>query len=104
MGEYPNLPNSPIDVKKSMLEDLGLKSIDQLYGDVPEEILLNRELDLPVSVSESEVYREMKDILGRNFSADYSRIFLGAGVWPHLIPAVVPALTGRGEFLTAYTP
>jgi glycine dehydrogenase subunit 1 len=31
-------------------------------------------------------------------------MFLGGGVWPHYIPAIVPAISSRGEFLTSYTP
>jgi len=29
---------------------------------------------------------------------------VGAGVWPHYVPAVIDSIIGRGEFLTSYTP
>jgi len=31
-------------------------------------------------------------------------VFLGAGCWPHYVPAVVKEIVQRSEFLTAYTP
>ena len=104
MKEYPYLPNFPDKVKKAMLDEIGVKSIDELYSDIPENIILRRDLNLPKSISESEVYREAARLLRKNTALDYSKIFVGAGVWPHLIPSIIPALLSRGEFLTAYTP
>ncbi len=104
MKEYPYLPNVPDKIKRMMLDEIGVNSIEQLYSDIPADILLRRNLNLPESKSESEVYRETVRILRKNRALDYSKIFVGAGVWPHLIPSIVGVLLSRGEFLTAYTP
>ncbi len=104
MKEYPYLPNTPDKIKRIMLEEIGVDSIDKLYSDIPADILLRRDLNLPKSMSESEVYRETYNTLRKNKVFDYSKIFVGAGVCPHLIPSTVTVLLSRGEFLTAYTP
>jgi len=104
LTEYPYLPNSPRKIKQKMLEFLNINSIDELYSDVPENIRFKGKLNLPQSMSEFEVYRETLRLLEENYAADYSKIFVGGGVWPHLIPSIIPALLSRGEFLTAYTP
>ncbi len=100
----PFIPNSLGAIKKEMLEEIGLSSIEDLYKDIPSQLKLNRELDLPGPLSEYDVYRTVKEILSKNRTTEDMPIFLGAGVYPHYIPAVVKAMVSRGEFLTSYTP
>jgi glycine dehydrogenase subunit 1 len=104
MTEYPYLPNSSKEIKEKILKYLNVDSVMELYNDVPEKILFKEELKLPNSTSENEVIRKIDEELQENYSIDPSKIFVGAGVWPHLIPTIIPALISRGEFLTAYTP
>jgi glycine dehydrogenase subunit 1 len=60
-------------------------------------------LDLPAPVrSEQELRRRVGDLLGRNESCAERLSFLGAGCWPHYVPAVCDEIVNRGEFLTAY--
>src|SRR5208337_1297288 len=61
-------------------------------------------LDLPSRLSEAETRSRVERILTRNASTREITSFLGAGVWPHYVPAAVDALITRGEFLTSYTP
>jgi glycine dehydrogenase subunit 1 len=89
--------------RAAMLERIGLGSIEELFSDVPERARFP-ELGLPPPVSELEAMREVEALAGRNLAASSSAWFLGAGAYYHFIPAVVPALASRGEFLTAYTP
>jgi glycine dehydrogenase subunit 1 len=42
--------------------------------------------------------------LGKNVSTREMLSFLGAGIWPHHVPAAIDAILSRGEFLTSYTP
>ena len=87
-----------------MLAALGIKKIHDLFADIPPKFLLNRELQIPKGLSESEVYHTITRILERNWDSRKGISFLGGGAWPHLIPEVVKVITSRTEFLTAYTP
>ena len=89
--------------EQEMLESIGKKSLDELFSNIPEKFLLKRDLDLPHSHSEIEVTRRIQELAGKNKPADNGRVFLGAGIGMHYVPAVVPALAGRSEFLTSYT-
>jgi len=87
-----------------MLTALGIKSVDELFHDIPDKFRLNRPLKIPDAMSEAEVSRYVEGLLGRNSDLNRLVCFLGGGVWPHLVPAVVNTVVGRTEFLTAYTP
>ena len=88
--------------KEIMLGKIGLKDEKQLYKDIPEELLLNRELDLPSGISEMQVLRTMKNLAAKN--KVYETVFRGAGAYKHYIPAVVDQVVSKETFLTAYTP
>jgi glycine dehydrogenase subunit 1 len=96
-------PHTDDDVAR-MLRAIGLSSVDQLFEQIPEAVRLDRPLDLPDGVSEMEILRDMKDLAGRNRSAEDLACFAGAGAYDHFVPAVVWALAGRSEFYTSYTP
>lgn len=97
---YKYFPHTEADVKQ-MLEASGLKSTDDLYGDVPQELRLGRDYDLPLSMSEVEVRRFFKQLAAKNSPLT---CFAGAGVQDHYSPAVVSNIVERSEFLTSYTP
>jgi glycine dehydrogenase subunit 1 len=87
----------------AMLERIGVGRVEELFSDIPESVRFPA-LDLPPALSEMEATREIEALAAKNLSASGSAWFLGAGAYYHFIPAVVPALASRGEFLTAYTP
>ncbi len=87
-----------------MLHRIGLADIEELFADVPSEARVRGPLALPPVLSEPEVLALLGDLAARNASAAHYACFLGAGVYDHHIPAVVPTLVGRAEFLTSYTP
>ncbi|MGB9803403.1 aminomethyl-transferring glycine dehydrogenase subunit GcvPA [Desulfofundulus sp.] len=97
------IPNTPEDRKK-MLADIGVDSVEELFADIPEQVRLKRELNLPEALSEPELVRYMEDLAGKNGDTGRYTCFLGGGCYDHYIPAVVPALLARSEFYTAYTP
>ncbi len=101
---HPYLPNSVDAIKNNMLTRIGKKSINDLYCDVDDRIILRRELNLPPALSELEVEREVRRILEKNTAFSKTPVFLGSGVWPHHVPAAVDAIVGRTEFYTSYTP
>ena len=84
-----------------MLEVAGLKSMDDLYGEIPQQLLFDREFALPEAMSEVEV-RRFFELLGKKNAR--LACFAGAGVEDHYAPSVIAPILSRGEFLTAYTP
>jgi glycine dehydrogenase subunit 1 len=87
--------------KEQMLGEIGLKTVDELFAQIPEEIKL-KQLNLPAGLPELEVKRAMCKIAAGNVC--FSTIFRGAGAYNHYIPSIVKSITGKEEFLTAYTP
>lgn len=100
---HPYMPNTDKDIKE-MLQTIGVSSVEELFKDVPEEVKLNRELNLPNSFSEIEVRKIIGDIAKKNKSTEDITCFLGAGAYDHYVPSVIKHLVGRSEFYTAYTP
>jgi len=85
-----------------MLRALGLKSVDDLFADVPASV--RAALDLAPGMSELEAVTRITEILAANRSMDDMPMFLGGGVYDHFVPASVRAITSRSEFYTSYTP
>lgn len=86
------------------MEQIGIDSIEELYADVPRKFRLEKRLNLPHRTSEPKVRRYVADLLQKNRTNRDMPIFLGAGCWPHYIPAAVEAIVKRTELLTSYTP
>jgi glycine dehydrogenase subunit 1 len=87
-----------------MMEEIGIQSIEELYVDVPKRFRLKRRLNLPGPTPEHEVRKRVEKLLTKNQSNQDMPVFLGAGCWPHYVPAVVDTIVQRAEFLTSYTP
>ena len=90
--------------RAAMLAAIGVDSVEELFDGVPAEVRLDRPLQLPDGLSESEVYERMRELASRNVDAESEIAFLGAGMYDHYVPAIVDAITSRSEFLTPYTP
>lgn len=101
---HPYIPNAVPRIKKEMMREIGIKSIDELYADIPEKFLLKRTLNLPESMSEHDVRKHVEALLRKDKGQRDMPTFLGAGIWPHCVPAVVDDIVQRTEFLTSYTP
>ncbi|MCE1195120.1 aminomethyl-transferring glycine dehydrogenase subunit GcvPA [bacterium] len=98
----PFIPNSDAD-RRAMLDVIGKESVEALFADIPASRRFP-ELKLPAGLSEYEVLKEVEAMAAKNLDAGKAAWFLGAGAYNHFIPALVPAIASRGEFLTAYTP
>jgi glycine dehydrogenase subunit 1 len=98
------LPLSDAD-RSAMLEKIGTSSVDELFRDVPEGLLLKEPIEgLPLHASEMAVERDLTAMARKNMVAGEVPFFLGCGAYKHHVPASVDHLIQRGEFLTAYTP
>ena len=93
-------PHTKEDID-SMLQVAGLKSMDDLFGEIPEQLLFKREFALPEAMSEVEIRRFFNSLGNKN---EQLVCFAGAGVEDHYAPSVINPIISRGEFLTAYTP
>ncbi len=89
---------------QEMLQTIGAKSIGELFGDVPSDILLNRDLNIAEGEAETTLLRRLNRIASKNITKETHTSFLGAGVYDHYAPSVVDAMISRSEFYTAYTP
>lgn len=87
-----------------MLERLGLSRIEDLLETVPQDVRLQRALNLPEALSEPDLKRLLMQMAAKNKNLDTTLSFLGAGTYDHAIPSVVPHLQRRSEFVTSYTP
>ncbi|HEU0072053.1 MAG TPA: aminomethyl-transferring glycine dehydrogenase subunit GcvPA [Alphaproteobacteria bacterium] len=93
------------DDRRAMLGAIGVKSIEDLFVDVPTSARQAKPLDLPPHAGELEVERELAALAAKNLAAGQAKAsFVGAGAYRHHVPAAVDHLIQRGEFLTAYTP
>ena len=58
-------PNTDED-KKSMLLEVGVQDIMDLFKDIPENLILNSPLQIPDQLSEFELIRELEKISKKN--------------------------------------
>ena len=97
---FKYFPHTEQDIN-DMLSRVGVKSLDDLYADVPESIRHKGDYDLPEAMSEIEI-RQFFDKLCRNDKQ--LTCFAGGGVYDHYTPSIIPYIVERSEFLTSYTP
>lgn len=97
---YKYMPHSDEDIRV-MLDKIGVSSLDDLYKDVPEEVIFKGEYKLPSEMSEIELRKHFRDLASKNKELT---VFAGCGAYDHYTPSVIPHLLSRSEFYTAYTP
>ncbi|MFH1377970.1 MAG: aminomethyl-transferring glycine dehydrogenase subunit GcvPA [Planctomycetota bacterium] len=91
------------DQIRAMLDAIGAESLEALFSSIPESVRIHA-LNLPPALSEMEVETQIRALADSNVTTDDILCFIGAGAYDHWIPAVVPAIANRSEFVTAYTP
>ncbi len=99
MGKY--IPNTD-EEQKEMLSEIGFSSFEDLFAQIPDEVRLKRDLNIPEGKSELEVQRMMKAMADKN--KVFPVIFRGAGAYRHFIPAIVRSVISKETLITAYTP
>ena len=97
---FKYFPHTEEDLRE-MLDKVGLKSLDGLYDQIPEDIRFKGDYEIPLGASEIEV-RQLFERLGSQ--NQQMTCFAGYGVYDHYTPSVIPNLLSRSEFLTSYTP
>lgn len=100
MSTFSYFPHAEDDIK-SMLERIGVGSLDDLYSDVPDKFIYRGEYDLPDAMSEQQVRSFFESLDKKDL---HLKVFAGAGAYDHYTPSVIPYICSRSEFLTAYTP
>ena len=95
------LPKSESE-RQAMLDACGVSTPEELFAHLPEEVRLNRPLNLAPGISEYEMVQYFRDRAAE--CANGYANFLGAGVYNHFRPVLVDTVVSRGEFLTSYTP
>ena len=87
--------------QKAMLDAVGAKSFDDLFADIAAGYQTDS-FNIADGRSELETLQVLRRLAARNSGSLIN--FCGAGFYDHFIPSAVGALSGRGEFFTAYTP
>lgn len=100
MSTFSYFPHTEDDIK-SMLERIGVGSLDDLYSDVPDKFIYRGEYDLPDAMSEQQVRSFFESLDKKDL---HLKVFAGAGAYDHYTPSVIPYICSRSEFLTVYTP
>lgn len=95
------IPNSSL--KQSMLTQMNLRSIHDLFKDIPNEIMIEN-LDIADGKNQQDTEYHLRTIGKKNKSVYDMPCFLGGGIKAHYIPSAVKAILSRSEFFSAYTP
>jgi glycine dehydrogenase subunit 1 len=97
------IPNS-VEERAKMLEEMGVKSIEDFFNSIPAHLRLKEPLNLPPARSELDLIRYFKEIAARNADPNKTISFLGAGSYDHYRPLIIDTIISRSEFYTTYTP
>lgn len=101
---FPYIPNSVPEVKKEMMDFVGVEDEMQLYEEIPEHLRFHGTMKLPKPIrDEYSMKRHIEEILAKNRNCQEFSNFLGAGCQQHYTPAVCDEMMGRGEFATCYS-
>ena len=96
----PFIPHTEEDIAE-MLASIGAKTIEELFDEIPKELVSGELTGVPPGLSEMEISRLMME---RATTDGFYQNFIGAGAYEHHIPAAVWQITTRGEFYSSYTP
>lgn len=100
---HPYIPNSAPEVKAELMKAVGITDMEELYSEIPEHLRFRGTMNIPEPImSEYELRRHLEETLAQNTTSKEYLSFLGAGCWPHYVPAVVDEIVNRAEFVTAY--
>lgn len=90
--------------QKVMFSAIGIEKLEDLFTDIPENLLLKGELELPAAFTEVEVRKIFQELANKNSVEKNATCFAGMGSYDHFIASAVNPLLFRSEYYTAYTP
>lgn len=96
------IPNSA-EERAEMLKIVGLETANDLFRSIPQDLQLNRQLNITEPLSEPELLAGLERMADENRGAKRPS-FLGAGAYSHYSPTIVDYVIQRSEFFTSYTP
>ena len=96
----PFIPHTEADTRE-MLAAIGADSLDDLFDEIPKELLIESLDGVPDALNEMEISRLMHERAAQDGAP---LCFIGAGAYEHHIPTAVWDIATRGEFYSAYTP
>ncbi len=96
----PFIPHTEEDIAE-MLASIGANTIEELFDEIPSDLISGELTGVPPGLSEMEISRLMME--RANADGLYQN-YIGAGAYEHHIPAAVWQITTRGEFYSSYTP
>jgi len=96
----PFIPHTKEEIA-AMLAVIGVERIEDLFDEIPPDLMATGLPDPPPALAEMEIARLMQQ---RSREDGQPLCFIGAGAYEHHIPAAVWQIATRGEFYSAYTP
>jgi glycine dehydrogenase subunit 1 len=99
----PFIPHNEEEIAE-MMQNLGIRSLEELFRDIPSEFIINKEPDFEGPLSEKEMISRIFSIASKNMSFPKLQLHIGQGAYLRYVPAVVKEILRRSEFLTSYTP
>jgi glycine dehydrogenase subunit 1 len=96
------LPHTPDEIA-TMLEAIGLSSVDELFESIPAEARPPGPPEIGPALDETSLSRHLQELADQNRGASML-CFLGAGNYDHIVPHAADQLLLRSELYTAYTP
>ena len=97
------LPHTNEDIQE-MMARIGVAGFDELFPTVPSDCRYQGEMDVPGPLTEWDLDAHMEELRAMVRVGPEYKVLVGAGSYHHNIPAIIPSLTSRSEFITAYTP
>ncbi len=96
------IPHTEDEIRE-MLNTIGVSNMKELFVELPSEKRVDC-LRLKSGMAEADLMRKMLELSERNTNLENYSVFMGGGIYKHLIPYAIQSVVERGEFLTAYTP
>jgi len=90
--------------REIMLKEIGINNIEELFSNIPKEVRIADDLNIPEGISEQDAKKHLLQLSAKNTTPQNCISFLGGGTYNRYIPACINTVVQRSEFITSYTP